>query len=325
MGRRVNAARAGRRPGGLVVPARASLAWETRRAICLTARDVLETGTMVDAVKPAQVVQAMIEAGAAKTRLTVSELFVRSALAGAFLGVATTLAFTAITQTGFPIVGALIFPVGFSMIVVLGLDLITGSFALLPLAVMAKKATMGQLVKNWVITFVGNFAGALIYAVLAYLSISKGTHDLADPIVAKITANVASRTAGFATLGTYGFVTCFVRAMLCNWMVCLGVVMALCASTSVGKIVGCWLPIVLFFGQGYEHAVVNMCLMPLGLMLGAAATVPQYLLANELPTTLGNLVGGFLFTGLALYIAYPKGSAAAGQDTIVDARAVPAE
>ena len=114
---------------------------------------------MVDAVKPARVVQMMIEAGAAKTRLSVGELFVRSALAGSFLGVATTLAFTAATQTGLPIVGALIFPVGFSMIVVLGLDLITGSFALLPMAMMAKRATLSQMLVNWVVTFLGNFFG----------------------------------------------------------------------------------------------------------------------------------------------------------------------
>ena len=280
---------------------------------------------MVDAVKPAQVVQAMIELGAAKTRLSVSELFVRSMLAGAFLGVSTTLAFTAATQTGMPIVGALIFPVGFSMIVVLGLDLITGSFALLPLAVMAKKATLGQLVANWVITFIGNFVGSLILASLMYLSLSKGGHDLTDPIIAKVTAAVTARSAGFANLGTYGVVTAFVRAMLCNWMVCLGVVMALCASTSVGKILGCWLPILIFFAQGFEHAVVNMSLFPLGIMLGAGTTTGQYLLVNELPVTIGNLVGGFLFTGLALYLCYPAGSAARGQDSISDARAVPAE
>ena len=280
---------------------------------------------MVDAVRPAQVVQAMIELGAAKARLSPGELFIRSALAGAFLGVATTLAFTATTQTGMPIVGALIFPVGFAMIVVLGLDLITGSFALMPVAVMARRATLGQLVANWLVTFIGNFAGALLFAGLMYLSLTKGGHDTADPIIAKLTTAVTARSAGFADLGTFGLVTAFVRAMLCNWMVCLGVVMALCASTSAGKIIGCWLPIVIFFGQGFEHAVVNMSLFPLGLMLGAKATVAQFLLANELPVTIGNLVGGFLFTGLALYLAYPAGSAALGQDTIASARAVPAE
>ena len=280
---------------------------------------------MVDAVKPAGVVQALIEAGASKTRVSVGQLFMRSMLAGAFLGVATTLAFTAATQTGLPIVGALIFPVGFAMIIVLGLDLVTGSFAIMPMAVLAGRATFAQLIANWVIVFIGNFAGSLIYAGLAYLSLTKGGHDLADPVIAKLTAAVTARSAGFYNLGTQGFITAFVRAMLCNWMVCLGVTMGLAASTSVGKIVGCWLPIVIFFAQGFEHAVVNMCLFPLGLMLGANATVGEYLLNNELPVTLGNIVGGFLFTGLALYISYPTGSAARGQDSITEARAVAAE
>ena len=133
---------------------------------------------------------------------------------------------------------------------------------------------------------------------------------------------VTARSAGFANLGAYGIGTAFVRAMLCNWMVCLGVVMAVAASTSAGKIIGCWLPIVIFFGQGFEHAVVNMSLFPLGLMLGAPATVSQYLLYNELPVTIGNLVGGFLFTGLALYLAYPSSATERGQDLMA---AQPAE
>ncbi len=284
---------------------------------------------MIDAVMPAKVVQGMIAAGEAKTRLTVVELFVRSALAGAFLGVATTLAFTAAGQTGLPIVGALIFPVGFSMIVVLGLDLITGSFALMPLAVMAGRATIGQLITNWIITFVGNFAGSLILAGLMYLSLTSMGHDgggpVFTPVVEGLKKAVTARSAGFYNLGTLGIGTAFVRAMLCNWMVCLGVVMAIASSTSVGKIIGCWLPIVIFFGQGFEHAVVNMSLFPLGLLLGANATVPQYLLYNELPVTLGNLVGGFLFTGLALYLAYPKGATERGQDVMAAAQQAAAE
>ena len=66
-----------------------------------------------------------------------------------------------------------------------------------------------------------------------------------------------------------------------------------------------------FFAQGFEHTVVNMSLFPLGLMMGAKATVGEYLLANEIPVTIGNAVGGFLFTGLALYLAYQTGSARA--------------
>ena len=185
------------------------------------------------------------------------------------------------------------------------------------------------MLQNWVVTFIGNYIGALIFVGLMYISLTSAGHDgggaAFTPVVEGLKKAATARSAGFYNLGMQGIVTAFVRAMLCNWMVCLGVTMALAASTSVGKIIGCWLPILIFFGQGFEHAVVNMVLFPLGIALGANATVAQYLLANELPVTIGNLVGGFLFTGLALFVAYPSGSAARGQDTISDARAVAAE
>ena len=259
---------------------------------------------MAEALKPAQVVNSMIELGWAKTTMPVGQLLVRSGLAGALLGVATTLAFAATAQTGVPLVGALIFPVGFAMIVVLGLDLVTGSFALLPMAVMAKRVTVRQMLENWVVTFIGNFIGALILAVLMYVVLTTYGHDAGGPVGDKLRAAVAARSAGYAAIGTDGLITVFVKAMLCNWLVCLGVTMAIAAPTLAGKVIGCWLPIVTFFAQGFEHTVVNMSLFPLGLMMGAKATVGEYLMANELPVTIGNMVGGFLFTGLALYVAY---------------------
>jgi formate/nitrite transporter len=261
---------------------------------------------MNETITPARIVGSMIEAGAVRARLPALQLLVRSALAGAFLGVATTLAFTALAQTGLPIVGALIFPVGFSMIVVLGLDLITGSFALLPMAVIAGRATVGGMLRNWVITFVGNYLGALILAVLMWVVLTSAGHDTGGPVGDRIRAAVAARSAGYEAIGGAGMLTVFVKAMLCNWMVVLGVTMGLAASTSAGKIIGCWLPILIFFAQGFEHAVVNMALFPLGLMLGAPASVSQYLLWNQIPVTVGNLVGGFLFTGLALYVSYGR-------------------
>lgn len=261
---------------------------------------------MSDAVKPAHIIANMIEAGAAKARLPASVLLVRAGLAGALLGVATTLAFLATVQTAVPLVGALIFPVGFAMIVVLGLDLVTGSFALLPMAVMAGRATTRQMLANWAVTFAGNLVGALILAGLMYVALTNCGHDDAGAVGARLGAAVASRSAGYATLGTAGLATVFVKAALCNWLVCLGVTMGMASASSAGKILGCWLPIVVFFAQGFEHAVVNMSLFPLGLLLGAKASLGDWLLWNEIPVTVGNLVGGFLFTGLALYTAYPR-------------------
>jgi len=95
--------------------------------------------------------------------------------------------------------------------------------------------------------------------------------------------------------------TLFIRGMLCNWMVCTGVIAAMMATTVTGKTIGMWLPIMLFFYMGFEHSIVNMFLFPSGLLLGGNFTIGDYLLWNEIPTVIGNLVGGLAFVGLTLY------------------------
>ena len=259
---------------------------------------------MNETITPARIVGSMIEAGAVRARLPALQLLVRSALAGAFLGVATTLAFTVLAQTGLPIVGALIFPVGFAMIVVLGLDLITGSFALLPMAVIAGRATVPEMLRNWAITFVGNYVGALVLALLMWVALTSAGHDTGGPVGDKIRGAVAARSAGYEALGTAGLLTVFVKAMLCNWMVCLGVTMAMMSTSTAGKLLGAWLPIFIFFAQGFEHAVVNMFVIPAGMMLGAKITFGDWWLWNQVPVTLGILAGGLLFIALPWFATY---------------------
>jgi formate/nitrite transporter FocA (FNT family) len=130
----------------------------------------------------------------------------------------------------------------------------------------------------------------------------------AGGIADKIVALTEAKTLAYASHGAAGFATAFIKAMLCNWMVCMGVVMAMVASSTVSKIAAAWLPIVIFFGHGFEHAVVNMFLIPTGMLLGAKTTVADWWLWNQIPVTLGNLAGGFLFTGLALYVTYGRKS-----------------
>jgi formate/nitrite transporter FocA (FNT family) len=97
--------------------------------------------------------------------------------------------------------------------------------------------------------------------------------------------------------------------MLCNWMVSLGPIIALASRSVVGKVVLLWLPFSVFFALGFEHAIVNMFLLPMGIMLGGHYTVADWWLWNQIPVTLGNLVGGFVFTGLALYLTHKPASA----------------
>jgi formate/nitrite transporter FocA (FNT family) len=102
--------------------------------------------------------------------------------------------------------------------------------------------------------------------------------------------------------------TLFIRGVLCNWMVSTGVVLAMISDNVLGKIVAMWLPIMLFFYMGFEHSIVNMFLFPSGLLLGADFTIMDYLIWNEIPTVVGNLVGGLLFVGLPLYFTYGRTS-----------------
>ncbi len=255
-------------------------------------------------VKPDVVVEQMVQAGTAKARLAIPDLLLRGFLSGALLGFATTLAFTATAQTGLGIVGGLVFPVGFVMIVLLGLELVTGNFALLPLAVMDGRASLGNLSANWGWVFVGNLIGGMFYAWLFSLTLAPE-----GAMTKQIVAIAEAKTLGYAQGGSHGLVVVLSKAVLCNWMVTLGVVMALTSQSTIGKIAAMWLPILTFFAQGFEHSVVNMFIIPAGMILGAKVSLSEWWLWNQIPVTLGNLAGGLLFTGLALYLTHNKGVA----------------
>lgn len=258
----------------------------------------------MDYAKPSDVVASMVDASLKKLALAPRDIMIRGAISGALLGAATTLALTGALTTGQPLVGALIFPVSLVMIVLLGLELVTGSFAIIPLARLEGKASWNAVIANWSWVFVANLVGSIAVGALIAISLTNmGKIEVAG-VAARIVAVAEAKTIGNAAIGTAGMVSVFVKAILCNWLVCLGVVMAMTSTSTVGKIAATWLPIFLFFALGYEHAVVNMFVIPTGMMLGAKVSVSDWWLWNQIPVTLGNLVGGFVFTGLALYTTY---------------------
>ncbi len=258
----------------------------------------------MDYAKPTDVVASMVDASFKKLALDPKDLLIRGALSGALLGAATALAFTGAVTTGQPLVGALIFPVSLVMIVLLGLELVTGSFALVPLARFEGKASWSAVFANWSWVFLANLLGSIAFGALIAISLTNmGKTDVAG-VAARIVAVAEAKTVGNAALGTAGMVSVFVKGVLCNWLVCLGVVMAMTSTSTVGKIVATWLPIFLFFALGFEHAVVNMFIIPTGMLLGAKVSVYDWWVWNQIPVTLGNLVGGFVFTGLALYATF---------------------
>jgi len=278
----------------------------------------------MDYVKATDVVSTMIASARTKLALAPRDLLIRGMLSGALLGAATSLAFTAMVSTGQPLVGALIFPVSLVMIVLLGLELVTGSFGLLPLARLADGIDTRKILANWSWVFVGNLIGSIIYGALLAIALTNMGKIEPAGVAAKIVAIAEAKTVGYAAYGAAGWATAFVKAILCNWLVCLGVVMGMCTTSTVGKIAAIWLPIFTFFAQGFEHAVVNMFIIPTGMLLGAKVSFADWWLWNQIPVTLGNLFGGFVFTGLALYATYRP--ATAGQPVFVPSAAqVPAE
>jgi formate/nitrite transporter len=275
----------------------------------------------MDYTKPADVVAAMIDLGVKKLALPPRDLFIRGALSGALLGAATTLAFTGSLTTGQPIVGALIFPVSLVMIVLLGLELVTGSFALVPLARLDGRAGWGAVVANWSWVFVANLIGSIVFGALIAISLTNMGKLEVSGVAARIVSVAEAKTIGNAALGTAGMVSVFVKGILCNWLVCLGVVMAMTSTSTVGKIAATWLPVFLFFALGFEHAVVNMFVIPTGMLLGAKVSVADWWLWNQIPVTLGNLVGGFVFTGLALYATYKPAQQSIATASVIQAAA----
>src|ERR1700724_2021144 len=258
----------------------------------------------MDYVKTADVAVAMLDAGRRKLALSPRDLLIRGMLSGAILGVATSLAFTGAVQTNVPLVGALIFPVGLISIVLLGLELVTGSFALVPLPWLEGEASAGSVVVNWGWVFIGNLIGSVAYGALLAIALTNMGATAPAGVAARIVQIAELKTTGYAALGFAGLVSCFVKAMLCNWLVCLAIVLAMTTTSTIGKIACAWMPIFIFFAQGFEHSVVNMFIIPTGMMMGAKVTVADWWLWNQIPVTLGNLVGGFTFTGLAIYMTY---------------------
>jgi formate/nitrite transporter len=258
----------------------------------------------MDYVKPVDVAAAMVSSGRSKLALPPLDLFIRGALAGAILAAATSLAFTAMVQTDQPLVGALVFPVGLILIVLLGLDLVTGSFGLVPLPWLENETSAKTMLGNWSYVFVGNLIGSVVYGGLLAIALTNFGTAAPAGVAAKIIAVAQAKTTGYEAIGFAGLVAVFVKAVLCNWMVCLGIVAAMTTSSTIGKIVCAYMPILIFFAQGFEHSVVNMFIIPTGMMMGAKVTVAEWWLWNQIPVTLGNLVGGFVFTGLALYVTH---------------------
>jgi formate/nitrite transporter len=257
---------------------------------------------------PAEFVTKMVDAGESKIYMSTRDTLIRAYMAGAILALAAVFAIFVGVQTGSPLIGAVLFPVGFCMLYLMGFDLLTGVFVLTPLALLDKRpgVTVTGVLRNWGLVFLGNFAGALTIAVMMATVFTFGFSTGPGAVGEKIAGIGVARTLGYAQYGVAGWFTIFLRGMLCNWMVSMGVVGAMISTSVSGKVIAMWMPIMLFFAMGFEHSVVNMFLFPSAMIMGGNFSIADYFIWNEIPTALGNLVGGLAFTGLTLYSTHVR-------------------
>lgn len=257
---------------------------------------------------PTEFVTKMVDAGESKIFMATRDALIRAYMAGAILAIAAVFAVTVSVQTGYPILGAMLFPVGFCMLYLMGFDLLTGVFVLTPLALFDKRpgVTLKAILRHWGVVFTGNFLGALTVAVLMAIVFTYGFSTPPSKVGEAISHIGEDRTLGYKEFGAAGMLTIFIRGVLCNWMVSLGVVGAMISTTVGGKVLAMWMPVMLFFAMGFEHSIVNMFLFPSAMIMGGEFSILDYMIWNEIPVVLGNLVGGISLTGLTLYSTHIK-------------------
>lgn len=258
-----------------------------------------ETDPFHDPYAPGEIARLVSAAGVAKAAQPLLPLFVLGLLAGAFIAFGAMLYTVAVTGStiGFGpsrLVGGVAFSLGLVLVVVGGAELFTGN-NLLAMAWASGRIGAGALVRNWAVVYVANFAGAAATAVLIAWS---GTLALGDHGIARTAADIASAKAALS------WPEAFVRGILCNALVCLAVWLAMGARSASGKILCIVFPIAAFVALGFEHSVANMYFLPLGWLIGADGVTPAAIVANLVPVTAGNIVGGSVLVALVYWLVY---------------------
>ena len=235
---------------------------------------------------PAEITEIWINNGIKKANLSVGKMLVLGMLAGAYIGFGANVFVLATAAGGDPfqsmvakLIGAALFPVGLMMVILCGAELFTGN-NLLTLALMDKKITAGKMLKNWVIVYIGNLIGSVL---LAFVLAKSGL--FADAAGERAMAIAASKTS-------IPFMPAVLRGIGCNVLVVLACWLQAGAKDMIGKIFAIWFPIMMFVFAGFEHSVANMTYIPLGIFLGADVSWGAFFLANLVPVTIGNLIGG---------------------------------
>ena len=249
----------------------------------------------IDAHKPPEIAELIETAGVAKARLPVAQMLVLAMLAGAFIGfgaVAYTMVMTGVDPGYGPsrLLGGVVFSLGLILVIVGGAELFTGN-ALMVMAAVDRRITLRQMLRSWVIVYIGNLIGAV------GLAVAFGLSGVLGGPAAELAARIAEAKAALPVSEA------LMRGALCNALVCLAVWLTFAARSVTGKILAILWPIAGFVLLGLEHSVANMYFFPQGWMAGAEVTA-RGVLANLGFVTLGNIIGGAVGVALAYRFAY---------------------
>jgi formate/nitrite transporter len=278
----------------------------------------------IDAYAPAQMAARVEKAGIIKGNLDVISTFTLAVMAGAFIAFGAVLYTYVIHDSQLSIgltklVGGLVFCLGLILVIVAGAELFTGN-SLIVMAYVSRKVTLEQLLRNWVIVFIGNLVGSLAIVFLIWLSRQWTSADSAVGIKALMIANSKVNLALWQAVS---------KGILCNILVCLAVWLCFSGRSVTDKILAIIFPITAFVALGFEHSVANMYFVPAGLLikqspqvleaaqnaLGQAPdlsrlTIPGFLIHNLLPVSIGNIIGGGFMVAAIYWFVYLRRSAA---------------
>ncbi|MCH5267980.1 MAG: formate/nitrite transporter family protein [Lachnospiraceae bacterium] len=259
---------------------------------------------------PSHIAKTYSEAGAAKTKFSAMKTFVLAVFAGMFIAIGAFGSQVALVDAGGEsfsrFISAFVFPIGLFLVVMTGAELFTGN-NLMVISVLDKKITVKAMLKNWVIAYLGNFVGSIFVAVLVTYG---HAYSLFGGKLAQTAVTVAQNKVSLS------FSDALFKGILCNMLVCIAVLVSLSAEEVAGKILGLYLPILMFVLSGFEHSVANMFFIPAGFFvsgeynIGAdSLTWSGFLLHNLIPVTIGNMIGGACIVGLGygfLYLNHGK-------------------
>lgn len=282
-----------------------------------------QTGFSVDALVPKEMAAKMENIGLAKVNLGPLRMFALAVLAGAFIALGAIFATTVTTGAGgvlpfgvTKLLGGIVFCLGLILVIGAGAELFTGN-NLIMMAWASGKVSTGKLLRNWAIVYVGNFVGSLLTAGIMFLS---GQYTFGGNAIGLNALNIASGKLA------YGFVQALVLGILCNALVCLAVWLSAGARSATDKILAIIFPITAFVAAGFEHSVANMYFVPIGLFIKGLAptafweatgvraadfgnlTWSNFVFANLLPVTIGNIIGGGFMVGLVYWFIYLRPS-----------------